>query len=698
MKKFYLLLVAAFIAVTAFAQQPSRKAALPDASKLSVEAIKKTGNENVSKQPVSMLRAPRKADVDPTSIIKEAPASAEVKYYKRSGYYHDRSDSYAEKEQDAIIAIAFDGDDVYMQNPVANFTTGSWMKGTKSGNTITFPLGQLLSWNESGNYGLYTTMVDWDGSNAVLDQSTTEITYTIDGDQIIQNGTSASHTFTVAWSDDDTAYNWGSAGGEYSTILTLDENYEVPIAIEIPANVNVETWYLSSNSTQNVNVGVGIDGNDFYIRGLYSDEPNAAVKGTIGTDGTVTFENGQYLGLYGGSLNIYFLGYNMVDEVIPSTVVMKYDSEAGILYAPEGMAVVINAALDRVYYLEYYYTFIISQTPTTTVEPPADLVTTPYAFSAYDTYYQKDVDDYEVQVGFDDNKVYFQGLSTTYLPEAWVVGTYDASTGTVSIPPTLLGAYSSYSGDVNLTMTPSTFVYDAANDQFSSEKGYSTLTEDGYACDEYANVVLNAIQDVAATPAKPSITEFMLYNTPKEGDTELASYTYPYMEFDIPTKDTEGNDLLQSNLSYVVLVEDAEGDVSPLTLTTDLYVELEEDMTEIPYGFSDNWDFYTSMLYLNQPADEIASWKRIGLQSIYRGGGEENVSEIDWFDIQAYIAELKSMLTPSVSTAISTIDADSQVRYYDLQGRIVDANSKGVFVKQITLSDGTVKNIKVVRK
>ena len=301
-------------------------------------------------------------------------------------------------------------------------------------------------------------------------------------------------------------------------------------------------------------------------------------------------------------------------------------------------------------------------------------------------------------MGFDGNKVYFQGLSTTYLPEAWVVGTYDASTGTVSILPTLLGVYSGYSSDVNLTMTPSTFVYDAANDQFSSEKGYSTFDEEGYAYDEYANVVLKPIQDVAATPAKPSITDFSLYRTPTEGDTELASYPYPNMEFDIPTKDTEENDLVLSNLSYVVLVEDAEGDVSPLTLTTDLYGELQVDLTEIPYGFSDNWDIYTSTLYLNQPADEIASWNRIGLQSIYRGGGEENVSEIGWFDIQAYIAELKSMLTPSVSTAISAIDADSQVRYYDLQGRIVDANSKGVFVKQITLSDGTVKNIKVVRK
>ena len=54
-------------------------------------------------------------------------------------------------------------------------------------------------------------------------------------------------------------------------------------------------------------------------------------------------------------------------------------------------------------------------------------------------------------------------------------------------------------------------------------------------------------------------------------------------------------------------------------------------MTEIPYGFTENYDFYTSSIYLNDLYS--ADWTRIGIQSIYRGGGEENVTEIQWFDI-----------------------------------------------------------------
>ena len=53
------------------------------------------------------------------------------------------------------------------------------------------------------------------------------------------------------------------------------------------------------------------------------------------------------------------------------------------------------------------------------------------------TYYNKDV--YSVvQVGFyGENTVYIQGLSTGYLPDAWVMGTLEGTT--LTIPETYLG-------------------------------------------------------------------------------------------------------------------------------------------------------------------------------------------------------------------------------------------------------------------
>ena len=68
-----------------------------------------------------------------------------------------------------------------------------------------------------------------------------------------------------------------------------------------------------------------------------------------------------------------------------------------------------------------------------------------------------------------------------------------------------------------------------------------------------------------------------------------------------------------------IWVEKDEEVQEQLTLTTDLYEKLEADMTEIPYLFTDDYDIYTygARVYLNQSEEEIASWKKLGVQSIY---------------------------------------------------------------------------------
>ena len=64
-------------------------------------------------------------------------------------------------------------------------------------------------------------------------------------------------------------------------------------------------------------------------------------------------------------------------------------------------------------------------------------------------------------------------------------------------------------------------------------------------------------------------------------------------------------------------------------------------MSEIPYGFSDGWDVYTGTVYLNQGEEEIATWDKIGIQSIYYGGGEVHKSAIAWqgLDVAVTIGE-----------------------------------------------------------
>ncbi|MBO7408995.1 MAG: hypothetical protein J6T85_03800, partial [Paludibacteraceae bacterium] len=156
---------------------------------------------------------------------------------------------------------------------------------------------------------------------------------------------------------------------------------------------------------------------------------------------------------------------------------------------------------------------------------------------------------------------------------------------------------------------------------------------EGYAMDEYADITLTKLTEVAATPAEPQITEFA-----------VAGKTYPAMEFEVKLIGTNGEDLLEGKTSYVFYVQKG-NESSLLEFTTDLYTELEANMTEIPYSFSDDYDIYNGYIYLNQGETELRSWDKLGLQTIYRGAGEEHKSAINWFDVRAYWNEVDGIGT-----------------------------------------------------
>ena len=111
--------------------------------------------------------------------------------------------------------------------------------------------------------------------------------------------------------------------------------------------------------------------------------------------------------------------------------------------------------------------------------------------------------------------------------------------------------------------------------------------------------------------------------------------------------------------------------VEQITFSPDLYEKLTEDMTEIPYGFTDSWDFTTSgKVYLNQSVEEIQSWTKIGVQSIYYGGGERKVSEMGWFENPMY----------ETTTGISALKANDlrNAVIYNLAGQRIQTPQKGL--------------------
>lgn len=171
----------------------------------------------------------------------------------------------------------------------------------------------------------------------------------------------------------------------------------------------------------------------------------------------------------------------------------------------------------------------------------------------------------------------------------------------------------------------------------------------------------DADNDVAATPTAPQIYLFGPYD-PSDG--------YGYIIFSLPTTDVDGNELYVSKL-YYTLYKDIEGNVEPLVFKPGEYYYLEEELTDVPFSFVDDYDFDTDggdrIVFLNF---ETEDFNRIGVQTLYTGGGEQNRSDITWYTIKAY--------TNGISTL--TNDKTNDGSYYNLQGQRVEHPTKGVYI------------------
>lgn len=481
---------------------------------------------------------------------------------------------------------------------------------------------------------------------------------------------------------------------------------EDDILVEPPAEAVLEDWtfegsYTSSQDSEDVQktVQVAIDGNDFYLQGLAYYFPEAWVKGTI-NGGEIVFESGQFVGedKYGTE---YMIGSDDGETICD--IVFNYDSEASTISQKTSYILENGDTKEEFSFYGYWRGITVYAGDPIVLEAitlPDGLETETYLLKGLSVEYDEGSDEevskpYEqqVQVGFDGDDVYFVGLSADYaegvakatkngagqyvIPANQYMGTYD------------VGGYGYWFYDFFFTaVDPETgaledvvFDYDEATNTFSTNQ---TLALNGsrntlYYYLKFNEVTITKMLDVAATPATPSVTSINL-----ESD-------YPNVVFNVPATGTNGETLLTTKLFYQIWTQKAGGEEDLLRLSSVLYPEdFEESVVEIPYDH-DGYDVYRagSRVYLNQDQSEINSWLKIGVQSIYYGGDERNESEIDWYTIKE---------EPSVSTAISELNAERSVERYDLQGRMISGSAKGISIEKVTLSDGTVKTVKVVRK
>lgn len=323
--------------------------------------VKETRNRldlSVKNNPLKKNVIRRAGEVVDANGIITSPAEGTEIHYTRSGVglsWNDGTSSYDQVEASGdLLMVECEDGTVYIKDVISQFKPGTYVKGTKEGNTITIPTGQVIYFNSNYSLSYFLAWGDTDGAGDYTYDSTADaITFTIDGDVISLNGSSIDRVIAPFYTYQGNTY---CASAEFNTVWTLNEEWE-PLVINeelvtLPAGVEAEQWFATGadneGATFNRSAQVAFDGTDVYVSGLFSNFPNAFIKGTL--DGTkVTFKGLQFIGTYSSTYNMYAVGVNSNNDLDNFT--MTYDEEAQTLTSD--MGIVANAATDRLYYLEW---------------------------------------------------------------------------------------------------------------------------------------------------------------------------------------------------------------------------------------------------------------------------------------------------------------------------------------------------------
>ena len=701
MKKFYSMLVAVMIAAVAFAHEG--RIVLPRTMPSPFGAKK------------SLVAKHAKQKLAISKTVRKAPEVAE-NYVKVNSVPEDWEGEYliVYEECDTIMNGGLTDNLDAIGNTVAVTIVDEEIASTDETDAASFTIAAVEGgYSIKGKGGLY--MGQTSDANGLLSNATTQYVNTLsideDGNAVILSSGGAYLRYNAAKNQRRFRY-YKSATYENQKPIALykkgGEKTEVvkPELVVLPEGLVTEDYALDvrgyvanqedwEDEKIYQTVQVGFDGTDVYIQGLSYWMPEAYVKGTL-QDGQIVVPNCQYMGEDDYGYKNYFMSYVWSEEdvnYVPSDYALfYYDVETrSIVMDEEYMYAETDDPTSDILY-DYWYS--VTLTPGEAVEPeavevPENLVVTEYKMSATSIGSSSEDDSDEsngdeegsietkaysthVMVGFDGNDVYIQGLSE-WLPEAWVKGTLSGNGKTVTIPSgQYLGKYEMelfgvsdylFISAVNLETQEYediVFTYDTDAKTFSTAQDVLVLNDVDDTYERYNDITLTPVVEMAATPATPSV---VLITTGGEYGASV--------QFEIPTVDVNGNEMLTSKLSYVIYVE-KDGQAQKLTLEAGAYEELAEDMTEIPYTFTDEWDIYAGgyMIYLNQGADEISSWTKIGVQSIYTGGGERHESEIGWYEIEDEVYE----------DGIVGVKSQSSNVIYDMQGRRVSKPTHGLYI------------------
>ena len=189
----------------------------------------------------------------------------------------------------------------------------------------------------------------------------------------------------------------------------------------------------------------------------------------------------------------------------------------------------------------------------------------------------------------------------------------------------------------------------------------------------YYKPVLEPYFDHAATPANPEVIDF-------NDEGEIGGYNMG--QFSVPTIDTEGNFISPNDLYYRIYFDEDE----LFTFGPDEYPYVKEFMTDVPYNYTEAYDITKggSYIYFYE-----TGFQRVGIQSVFRGGGEEHMSEIVYMDIKepaAPVGKADFYAGYCDDKFEAAGFSAGRAQGYDLAMFVYDPSLKGMKVKGLRIS------------
>lgn len=254
---------------------------------------------------------------DDLPITQQPEGTVKMMSGSSFSFFYDTSWEMLDSEYEYGLATQFvyadDGKTVYLKNPIFHLPLNTYIKGTLAEGKLTIETPQVIAVttnDETSGKNIWTVRRmsgtieedDWgdeeyiweiDADNTALTFSVTDQGFVMDGDETVMLGLCVNDEFM----------EYGETEVKY-----LYVNTEMPVA---PADAEYKPWSLQYG-TPNFRIGHSVkaafSGDDVYIQGLWSDKPEAVVKGII-KEGKVNIPSDQYLGEYVNNLGVTYYSF-----------------------------------------------------------------------------------------------------------------------------------------------------------------------------------------------------------------------------------------------------------------------------------------------------------------------------------------------------------------------------------------------------